>query len=248
MSEKNEAMGLFERTIPISKAVVDIFAKEATIRYAKGKGDAVYISNGYFALKTNQKQFDNLVAQINRRKREADIKPEEMERLLEVVDNVKGKFELTEKPHEMALNKKLTSYFYTDKRYCFHYNKEYADLISNNLTRLFVDDNTSHDIIAHSLVAKNRNNEVLGVVLPMAMSDALYEKLADVLPLEKKWTNGIDRIKENPTNDPYIGKEFFDGKDTRIVSAIRNCGGVDMYLVPRIENGKLSKSADLICI
>jgi hypothetical protein len=96
------------------------------------------------------------------------------------------------------------------------------------------------------MIVKSGDGEILGVVLPIRLTDEFYENMADVLPLKVKWKNELERIKENPTNDPYIGKEFFDGADTHIVAAFKNIGGEDVYVVPLMENGKLSGGADYV--
>lgn len=246
MSQENDSLGLFERTIPISKAVVALFSKGYDIYYAKDDNGAVFISNGHFMLKTNQKYFDGLIAQANKRKRTSTISPIENTTILKYVNSAKGNFELSQKPHELETHKDHTSYFYADNKQYFQYDKRYVDILSNNFNRLFVDDNTSYDISSHNLIIKNRNNEVLGVILPISVPNELYTKLADVLPLEIPWKPEIERIKENPTNDPYIGKEFFDGRNHLIVSAIKNYNGVDMYVAPAIENGEVLRRGAIV--
>ena len=232
--------------IPLRKNVIDTFAKADNILYAKHDNGAVYVSNGYYILKTNQEGLDYLTAQVNRRRRTSVITVRENKRILDYVKNAKGTFELTQKPYERELNTNCTVCFYADDKQYFAYDKRFIDILRNYDNRLFVDDNNGYDMGSHSMVAKSQTGEVLGFALPIRLPDEMYEKLADVLPLKIKWKSEIDRIKENPTHDPYIGKELFTGKDHVIVSAIRKINGVDMYVVPKVENGKVLGGGDLI--
>ena len=232
-----------ETVIPMNKAVVDIFAKESAIRYAKHDNGSLYICSGQFIMKTNQADFDVLIAEASRR---GNIKTVEYTRMLDYVNKAKGTFELPDMPHEMESGNGLTLYMFADEKQYFGYNKKYVDIVSSSTNRLFVDDNTSYDTLSHNMIVKSPGGEVLGVVLPIRLHDTLYERLADILPLEIKWKTALERLRETPTNDPYIGKEFFDGKHHLIVSELKNHYGVDLYVVPRIENGKLSGYADLI--
>ena len=246
MSQEIEQLGLFETTVPINKPVINLFAKGPTIYFAKDDNGAIYVSNGYFVLKINQKIFDDLIVQVNNRKKTSEVAIAEKPRLMDIIKNAKGNFELSQKPHELEMGKGNTAYVYAGKDQYFGYNKKYVDFFIKSVTRLFVDDHTGYDYSSHSMIAKNRRNEVLGVVLPINIPDVLYTKLADILPLESERKSDIERIKENPTNDPYIGKQYFDGRDNRIIAAIKTYDGVDMYVVPVIENGKLQRRADLI--
>jgi hypothetical protein len=227
------------------KNVVDTFAKEDNIYYAKHENGSIYVSTGHYLFKTNQPDFDFLISQVNRRRKTSDIAVVEKTRILDYVNNAKGTFELTQKPHEMGMSN-CTACIYADEKQYFGYDKRFIAILKNYDNRLFVDDNRGYDIYTHSLIAKGHNNEVLGVALPLNVTDTMYEKLADVLPLKVKRKSEIERIKENPDNDPYIGKEFSDGKNKFIISYIRNHNGADMYLIPKIENGKVSTHADLV--
>ena len=232
--------------IPIRKNVIDTFAKETNLLYARHENGSIYVSNGNYILKTNQTGLDYLIQQVNKRKRVSDIAVTENKRILDYVKKAKGTFELTQKPYELELHKGCTACFYADEKQYFEYNKKFVDILKNFDNRLFVDDNAGYDVYSHSLIAKGRDNEVLGIALPLTVPDEMYEKLANILPLKVKRKSDIERIKENPTNDPYIGKEFSDGRNNYIISAVRNYGDADMYVVSKIENGKVSRSADLV--
>jgi hypothetical protein len=235
-----------ETVIPLRKNVVDTFAKEDNIIYAKHENGAVYVCNGHYMLKTNQAGVDYLKSQVNRRRRTADIGMKENKHILDYVKDSKGTFELTKKPHEVELDKNCTACFYADNKQYFAYNKRFVAILKNFDNRLFVDNNVSYDPYSHNLIAKSHTGEILGIALPIRLAEELYTTLADVLPLKVKRKSELERIKENPTKDPYIGKEFSDGRDNFIISALRKNNGINMYMVQEIENGKLSRHGELI--
>jgi len=240
MNHKTDSPDSSETVIPIGRAVVNTFAKEPSIYYAKHDNGSLYISNGHFMLKTSQADFYDLLEQVNKRRRSENISAVEKTGLLSYVSNDRGKFELSGEPLEFEMSGNFfVSLFADDKQY-FGYNKKYVDVFIGGENRLFVDDNAGYDVMSHCLIVKSRADEVLGVVLPVRLPDELYGELADVLPLKVKWKTELERIKENPTNDPYIGKEFFDGRDTHIISAVKEINGVDVYVVPNLKDGKLS--------
>jgi hypothetical protein len=234
-----------EALIPLRKNVIDTFAKEPTIHYARHDNGAVYVSNSYYLLKTNQAGLEYLTAQVNRRKRASDITVTENKGILDYVEDANGAYELTQKPYVAESGKDIAACFYADGTQYFAYNKRYVDILKNFDNRLFVGNYESYDVYNHRLVSKSPTGEVLGVALPLRITEETYEKLADVLPLTNRKSE-LERIKENPTNDPYIGREFFDGRDTYIISSIRRIAGVDMYVAPRVEGGKVSRSGDYI--
>ena len=96
------------------------------------------------------------------------------------------------------------------------------------------------------MIIKSGGGEILGLVLPIRLPETIYAELADVLPLKVKWKTELERIKENPTKDPYIGKEFFDGRDTHIISELKEIDGIGMYAVPTVKDGRISPYADNI--
>jgi hypothetical protein len=235
-----------ETAIPVGKAVTSIFAKASFIGYAKHDNGSLYISNGHYIMKTSQADFDGLLEQVNKRKKTETVAAVEKPELLKYVDGGKGKFELSEQPLEFESGSGLFISLFADDKQYFGYNKKYVDIFGNGDNKLFVDDNATYDTTAHCLIVKSRADEVIGAVLALKLPDEIYTELADVLPLKIKWKNEYERIKENPTNDPYIGKEFFDGKDNYIISAIKEINGADVYVVPNVKDGKISGYADYI--
>lgn len=237
----------YATVIPLRKNVIDTFVKGDRLFFAKQKDGSVYVSNGHYLMKTDKAGLDYLTAQVNKRRRTPDIAVTENKRILDYVKNAKGAFELTQKPHEVEMGKDCTACFFMDDKQYFAYDKRFISILKNFDNRLFVDDNRFYDVYSHGLIAKSQTGEVLGVALPMTVTDAMYEKLADVLPLKVKRKSEIERIKENPDNDPYIGKEYSDSKNNYIVSAKRLFDGVDMYVIPQtISNGKVTGHADLV--
>lgn len=233
--------------IPFNEAVIDIFVKKPKLYYAVDTdGGSLYISDGRYLMKTAEQDINAVTAQINSRRRNSDIEAVSNKKILDYINNAKGNYELTQKPHELETDKNLVSYIYTDEKQYFKYDKKYVDIFSDGENRLFVDDNSSYDVNSHSLVIKNRHNEILGMVLPIKVKDEAYEHLNNVLPLAGEIKSEIERIKENPANDPYIGREFNDGKDDYIISGIRNHNREDKYIASTVKDGKLSAHADLI--
>jgi hypothetical protein len=243
MNEKTGLPGYSENTVPISKAVISAFSKAQNFYYAKHDNGSLYISNGQFIMKSNQAELDDLLEQVNKRRRTESVTIKEEPALLSYVGNDRGKFELPGEPLEFEQSdKSFVSLFADDKQY-FGYSKKYVDVFRGGDNRLFVDDNAGYDTYNHCMIVKSGGGEILGAVLPLRLADEFYAQMVDVLPLKVKWKPELDRIKENPTNDPYIGKEYFDGKDTYIISALRKVGGDDVYLAPATENGRVSRSA-----
>jgi len=234
-----------ETTVPISKAVISTFAKSPNILYAKDDNGSMYISNGQYIMKANEAEIGVLMEEANKRRRTASemITLVEQPKILPHVSGDRGKYELTGEPLEFEAGDKLHISLFSDDKQYFGYDKKYVDVFNNGENRLFVDDNASYDTFYHNMIVKSRDGEVLGVVLPIKLSDEFYAKMADVLPLKVKWKTELERIKENPAKDPYIGKEYFDGRETHIISAIREVNGVNMYLVPNVVNGEVSRYA-----
>ena len=234
-----------ETVVPLDKGVVGTFAKSPYIGYSTHENGSLYVSNGQYILKTNHEDFSDLLEQVNKRRRYDPITAVEKTEILKYVGGDRGKFALTGEPLEFESGGGFISLFADDKQY-FGYDKRYVDVFNNGENRLFVDDNASYDFMSHSMIVKSHTDEIIGVVLPLKLTDELYGELADVLPLKDGWKTELERIKENPTNDPYIGKEFFDGLDTHIVSAVKKVNGEDVYVVPNVLNGKLSGYADYV--
>jgi hypothetical protein len=211
--------------MPLNKAIIDTFAKKPKIYYTADTDGSLYISDGRYIIKTAEQDIDAVTAQINSRRRNSDIEVIPNTKLLGYINNAKGKYELTQPPHETEADKNFASYIYADDKQYFKYDKKYVDIFNGGENRLFVDDNMNYDVNSHSLVVKNSNNDILGVVLPIKVKEEAYEELNKIMPLAAGIKSEIERIKENPANDPYIGREFFDGKDNYIISGIRNHNG-----------------------
>ena len=234
-----------ETAVPIGKAVIGTFAKSPCIFYANHDNGSLYISNGQYIMKADPMQLDDLIEQANKRRRSESEKITLRERpeLLKYVSGDKGNFELAGEPLEFEISDKFFISLYADEKQYFGYDKNYVDVFCNGENRLFVDDNAGYDANSHNMIVKSLGGEVLGVVLPIRLTDKIYTELADVLPLKVKWKTELERIKENPSNDPYIGKEFFDGRDSYIISALREVNGADVYIVPNVVNGEVSRYA-----
>lgn len=230
--------------IKIISSLVDIFSKENTLMYTKADDGAMYVSNGNFLGKISQKDFGELLSQLDRRKRKYKIELVERDGLKQYANEVKGNFEVSQ-PYEHEQSYGAMCVF-ADKIQHFAYNKKFLDAFDDTDNRMFIDDNLTFNIKAHNLVIKNGNGEFVGLILPLNLTDENRKQLNDVFPLENGFKTTIERIKENPANDPYIGKEFFDGTETHIISAIQKSGDTYRYVVPLIENGELSRCAGLI--
>ena len=245
----NQITGLPESpdtVIPITKGVAGTYAKAPYIGYATNENGSLYISNGQYIMKTNHEDFSDLIEQVNKRRRADPITAVEKPELLKYLGSDRGKFALSQEPLEFETEgNSFISLFADDKQY-FGYDKKYLDVFNNGDNRLFVDDNAGYELLSHCLIVKDSADEIIGVVLPLELPDELYIEMAEVLPLKEGWKTELERIKANPTNDPYIGKEYSDGSDLHIISAIKQVGGDDMYVVPVIIDGKLSRGADYV--
>jgi len=100
---------------------------------------------------------------------------------------------------------------YTDGAQYFSYNKDFIDMFGDGVA-LNVENATVFDSTKHKLFIKDDNGTLLGLVLPVRTTDKLYENMAEYLSLDVPYKTRLERIKENPTNDPYIGREFSDGR------------------------------------
>jgi len=220
-----------DTVVPISKAVAATFAKSAQVLYANHDNGSLYISNGYFIMKANQAEFDGMVEQIGKRLKTNNVTVTEKPAILKYVGGDRGKFELTGEPLDFEMgDNKFISLFADEKQY-FGYDKKYVDVFTNSENRLFVDDNADYNVNSHHMIVKSPDGEVIGVVLPLRLPETIYKDLEKVLPIRDGWKTEYERIKENPTNDPYIGKEFFDGRDTHIIAALSS---VDTRLTKNI--------------
>jgi hypothetical protein len=244
-SEREKMNKNTETVVPISKVVAAAFAKPGNVYFAQHDNGSLYISNGYFIMKANEAEFGVMLDEICRRQKTENIAVEKPE-LLKYIDSDRGKFELTQEPLEFEMGDNKTISLFADGKQYFGYDKKYADVFRNGENRLFVDDNADYNPLSHNMIVKSPAGEVLGAVLPLRLPEQIYKELADVLPLKIAWKTEYERIKENPTGDPYIGKEFFDGRDTHIIAAIKEVGGANHYVVPNVKDGKVSGYADYV--
>jgi hypothetical protein len=231
--------------ILLTQPVINKFTDSKTLLYARNEDGVLFISNGSFIMRAAENDINVIAEQINARRTRNIIEPQENERLLTAIDKVKGNFELTENPYVLTSDIRK-SYVYADDKQYFEYDKGLIEVFQFTDSRMFVDDNSSYNIRSHNLIIKDQNGEVLGLVMPLRIDERLYEKLADELPLEIPWKNELERARENADNDPYIGKEYFDGKETHIVTGITERDGVQMYTIPTIEDGKILRYALLL--
>jgi len=191
-----------DEVVPISKAVVDIFAKEPRVNYAKDDKGSMYICDGRFMLKTNQDDMDNLIERVNRRGRSQEITAAENPRIIEYIDKIKGDYELTRQPYDWATHDNKSFYIFADDKRYYGYNSRYVDAFNHSGSRLFINDKESSDINNHSMIIKSRDSEVLGVVLPIKIPDTLIKKLKKDYPLESKKGKDREGSKENPLTYP----------------------------------------------
>lgn len=238
---KNSLDGSF---FSITSDVINIFSKSGTIITASETDNSIYISNRYLILKIHQNELMDLYKNVIRRSKIRNIELTKNEILLEYIHKARGNYELTQKPYELENNNHIT-YIYSDKKQYFQYNKKFVDIMLSGENRLFIDDNISNDIQSHKMIVKNIHGEIVGIVLPIEIENKLYEHLVDVLPLEIEGSRA-ERDEVNPTNDPYIGKEFFDGTNIFLISDSRQYNDELVYRVRQIKNAVISNSAILI--
>ena len=229
--------------MPVTKAVIDTFAGESELLYAKADEGSVYISNSFYIMKIAETDLPHLVKQVNRHRRKNLIEPTETSMILKHLNKAKGNFELTSTPYEMETSQsnKAKALIYADNKQYFCYDKQFIELFQTDnefQANFFVNDHSSYDVKNHSLIVKDRHGGIIGLIPPVRVQERLYTQLADILPLEILYKNEIERARENPTHDPYIGREFFDGKETHFISSIVSLKGEDKYLVPNIIYGK----------
>ena len=235
--------------IPLTKGMISNFSAGSRLLYAIDKDGAVCISDGNFVAKTNETDINVISSLINGRRKKNKVEPVINEQILEYLEKAQGSFRLSKQPHEMARDNGI-SLVYADEKQYFLYDQKYVDIFQLNGVsgglEMYVNDNTSDSLREHSMIVKNQEGTVLGVLMPLMLDEQLYEQLADVLPLEVPYRSRLERIKENPTNDPYIGREFFDGTTTHIVASLINWRGEEVYEIPELSNGKLSRHASMI--
>jgi len=229
--------------IPLTMGIRSTYSPGNRLQYAIDNDGAVCISNGYFIAKTKETDINVIANLINSRRRRNKLEPILNDQILEHLEKAQGNFQLTSKPHALTQGDN-TTLVYSDGKQYFQYDQRFVDVfqfsgVSDGL-EMYVTDNSSYEINDHSMVVKNQEGTVLGVVMPIRVDEQLYERLADVLPLDVPYKSPLERIKENPTNDPYIGKEYTDGKDTYIVSKLVEQKGRMMYLIPTLKDGVVS--------
>ncbi|MCL1842373.1 MAG: hypothetical protein FWF79_01015, partial [Defluviitaleaceae bacterium] len=237
--------------LPITKGIARAFRGHDNVLFAHDKDGSLYISNGYFIAKTAENDITAVLEQINKGKRGTKLEAIERPNILEYLEKAQGNFELTAPPHVLENEGKnaLKSYVYADEKQYFQYDGNYVDAFQSaagSTARLFVDDGASYDTNSHNMIFKSPNNEVLGLILPVRTDEEFYQRMANVIPLEIPHKSEYERIKENPTNDPYIGKEYTDGANTYIVARLRTFQGEDIYEIPTVKDGVVSRSADIV--
>ena len=235
--------------IPLTRGLLSTYSPGDKLHYAIDNDGKVCVSNGYFIAKTNETDINVISSLLNSRRRKNKLEPNLNEQILEYLDKAQGSYQLTAEPHELEKDS-TTTLVYSDGKQYFEYDQRFVDVFrfsgAFDGMEVFINDNSGYDLREHTMVVKNQEGAVLGVVMPVMVDERLYEQLADVLPLEAPYKSLLERIRENPTNDPYIGREFFDGNETHIVSLLRKHRGEDMYEVPVLIEGKLSRHADLV--
>ncbi len=125
--------------IPITQAVVNAFPDHSTVKYAVDQDGALYISNGYFLMKTSERSIEAVTEQINRNRPKSPIETEYSEGILQRFNNAKGNYEITKPPHEINFGNQAATFF-TDGVQYFTYNKRYVDIFGGDKGRFFIDD------------------------------------------------------------------------------------------------------------
>ena len=225
--------------------MIETIRQREKLHYAEAPDGVLYLSNGVFILRSAEQDINRIAELVNRNRKKDKIEPRETAFILDMLSNVKGNFELTQPPYVLESDD-YVCHLYTDGTQYFQYDKRLLDMFQSSDFRLFIDDHRDYSVSGHNLLFKSKDGAVLGIVAPLHVDERLYERLVHTLPLDHPRKSVIALIRENPTGDPYIGQEFFDGRDTCIIAAIRIRDGAAFYEVPRIQNGKVSKNARLI--
>ena len=240
--------------LPLTKGIINAFRGQSDLMYAHGEDGSLYISNRYFIAKTAEQDIEVIAEQINRSRgrRGINVVPRETPSILKYIKNAQGNYELSQPPHVVTDGDGKSTrkgYVYADEKQYFMYNGHYVDTFQSaagSEAQLFVNDNTSYELAAHNMLLKSPNNELLGLILPVQTTEQLYKNMADIMPLDVPYKSEYERTKENPNNDPYIGKEYTDGKDTYIVARLVDSRGEEMYLIPTVKDGTLSGGGSLV--
>jgi len=232
-------------SVPITKALIEAIRRKETLAYAKDPDGALYVASGHFIVCLAEQDISRIADLVNRNRTKNRIEPREAGFILDMVNNVKGNFELIQPPYVLESGDHVT-HLYTDGKQYFHYDKQLLDMFQSPDLSLFIDDHTDYSASGHNLVIKGEDGTVLGIVAPLCVDERLYEHLVHALPLDQPRKSVIEFIRENPTGDPYIGREFFDGRDTYIIAAIRIRDGAAFYEAPTVRDGALSRNARLI--
>jgi hypothetical protein len=143
----------------------------------------------------------------------------------------------------------LKAYLYADEKQYFQYSGDFVDAFQSAAgsdARLFVNDNADFEINSHHMLVKNSDNEILGVILPVKTPEEFYKRFADILPLDVPYKTEYERIKDNPTNDPYIGKEYTDGENTYLVARLADVRGKEAYQIHTVTDGELSRHVQFV--
>jgi hypothetical protein len=221
--------------IPITRNLAEAFRDPHDHRndfiYARDDDGQLFISNRYIIIKTEEQDIDKVTEQLNhyrnadrRRTQLPPLTAVENNVLLEHLNNVGDTHKLDTsrsfsfKPYQDSAHENI---IYTDGAQYFMYNRHFVEAFGSD-TSVNVENATDFDCRKQNLFITDNNGAALGLILPMKTTDRLYENLKDTFPLDMPYKTRLERIKENPTNDTYIGREFYDGRNNYIVASLES--------------------------
>ena len=228
--------------IMITRAVAETFRNPNDpsngFLYAHDESGQLFITNKHFIFKPEEQDISKVTEQLNlyrnadrRRKQLPPLTAVENTEIIKHVTDLNNRDEDATAVHALDKSRSFSfkpysdsnheNILFTDGAKYFMYQKELVDVFGEN-ANLFVENADSYDSHKHKLIIADDNGGTVGVILPMGTTERMYEKLADTFPLDVPYKTRLERIKENPRNDPYIGREFFDGRNNVIVASLES--------------------------
>lgn len=200
---------------PVDNKTLKEFMEWRNVHYFETDDGKLFVTNGHFLMPTDRNGIDYIVQQNNERNpHRSKIEAVKNDNLKKYVENHNAT-ELIEQP---VLQE--NTYVFTDGSKYFGYNKRYFDIFNKDGNRFFVDNNTDN-LNDQFLVVKNTSDEVVGIVMPIKLSDDIADVLKDKLPIDvttpKQTEKPIipDTEKENVTVEKM--KHSKTGEDIWVV-------------------------------
>ena len=215
----------------ISKTAENIFKKSSKIAHFKSNGKD-YLTNGFFAVKTNTSGKDKIADAYPRAYTESD------KDMFEMLKNTKTE-EVSRPPKEVTKNKEK-SYVFETENGDFVFNKQYVDAIDSG--KMYIG---SYGSVGAFIKTVDGNGDIIGLVLSLNKASALVKDIVETaktnsVPAKLKSLSGRKSpAKKKDSYDWSEADEYIAKNNNKLVEDKKDVAIPSLLSVKQeIDNGR----------